>query len=229
MVQFGQYLQSFRYSDWSEHYLDYEGLKRIIYSQNPQLNDLSSGDQVEVKKNELKLKVKKSKRTLLRGSDEIIRESTEFQEQRRRLSHLSESAKHNKNYQEFLKKLDENLLKINSFYETKKAFLNERLQSVENSLNTKIIKKSQVKRSLEEIFIELVLLKDFASLNYTGFTKLLKKHDKILWDIVPPLRAHYIKDKCNQQPVFGILDEVFSLQLETQVKTVNLLTDFIFL
>jgi len=65
---------------------------------------------------------------------------------------------------------------------------------------------------LKRIYCDVLLLRDFSSLNYTGITKILKKHDKMLPRFA--CRASFIKKHANPLPVFGLLDSLFRLQQE---------------
>ena len=62
--------------------------------------------------------------------------------------------------------------------------------------------------------MELSLLRDFSSVNYTGFAKILKKHDKTLPALA--MKREFFERHVNRRPVFGILDELYHLQAETQ-------------
>ena len=39
--------------------------------------------------------------------------------------------------------------------------------------------QQDARRQFHQIYVELQQLRDFSSVNYTGFSKLLKKHDKV--------------------------------------------------
>jgi len=66
------------------------------------------------------------------------------------------------------------------------------------------------------LYVEVNLLRDYSSLNYTGFSKILKKHDKTLPHFA--MRRRFFEERINCLPVFGILDELYRLQAETQVR-----------
>jgi len=66
------------------------------------------------------------------------------------------------------------------------------------------------------LYVEVNLLRDYSSLNYTGFSKILKKHDKTLPQFA--MRRRFFEERINRLPVFGILDELYRLQAETQVR-----------
>eukprot|EP00475_Leptophrys_vorax_P020880 TRINITY_DN28637_c0_g1_i1.p1 TRINITY_DN28637_c0_g1~~TRINITY_DN28637_c0_g1_i1.p1 ORF type:complete len:639 (-),score=171.00 TRINITY_DN28637_c0_g1_i1:30-1946(-) len=118
-------------------------------------------------------------------------------------------------HERLVSELDLNLAKINQHYETTKDVITKKLNAIRmDSLNGVDLK--DFKQDLEVCYSQAVILKDFASLNYTGFAKLLKKHDKLLKGHVNGLRASYIRDKVNKEPVFGVLDDIYRLQVETQ-------------
>jgi SPX domain protein involved in polyphosphate accumulation len=126
-------------------------------------------------------------------------------------------------YVQFKEELDRNLNKINQFYEETREMCRVELKAVED---VAVYRKrwadadaEKYRKALERTYVQLVILKDFASINYTGFAKLMKKHDKLIKRYVEPLRAMYLKDKVNKKPVFGIL------QVEAQYLYADLFHD----
>jgi len=75
--------------------------------------------------------------------------------------------------------------------------------------------REQVKHDLQSLYIELSMLRDYSSLNYTGFSKILKKHDKTL--PVLKMKRDYFKANIDKRSVFGTQDELHRLQVRTQV------------
>jgi hypothetical protein len=90
--------------------------------------------------------------------------------------------------------------------------LQERLKS--SSFTDRPQLKEEVRMLFQTLNVDFHLLKDFSSLNYTGFSKILKKHDKVC----PrnKMKVNYIRNQMNRQPVFGILDELYRYQVLTQ-------------
>jgi SPX domain protein involved in polyphosphate accumulation len=119
-------------------------------------------------------------------------------------------------HDQLIVELDANLQKINLHYEKTKDEILNRLNAIKMDSAAENAELKDFKSDLEQCYSQAVILKDFASLNYTGFAKLLKKHDKMLKGHFPPLRLTYIRENVNTQPVFGVLDDIYRLQVETQ-------------
>lgn len=92
---------------------------------------------------------------------------------------------------------DQELKKINTFYSEKLAEATRRyaalsveLKEANEAINQKSTKKNKAKISprkiqelklaFSEFYLSLILLQNYQNLNYTGFRKILKKHDKLL-------------------------------------------------
>lgn len=56
-------------------------------------------------------------------------------------------------------------------------------QQVGRNEETPRLKTYDLKLALSEFYLSLVLLQNYQSLNYTGFRKILKKHDKVSFHI----------------------------------------------
>jgi hypothetical protein len=80
---------------------------------------------------------------------------------------------------------------------------------------------SALKNKLEALYVDLSLLRDFSSLNYTGISKILKKRDKLVADrepiMLPKIKQTYLRNKCGRASVFRDVDEVMSLEVRIQV------------
>lgn len=94
---------------------------------------------------------------------------------------------------------DEELKKINTFYSEKLAEATRRYAALTAKLkeakdiSNKVQKKNSTKKpqisarkvqelklAFSEFYLSLILLQNYQNLNYTGFRKILKKHDKLL-------------------------------------------------
>jgi UDP-xylose/UDP-N-acetylglucosamine transporter B4 len=106
--------------------------------------------------------------------------------------------------------------KIQTFYDHTKTELKHQLEHIQSRMRESHDRSVETRRDLEEIWSSLIMLKDFASLNYTGCVKILKKHDKIVGAVLGKMKASFIKEVVNSKPVFGVLDEVFRLHIQVQ-------------
>lgn len=81
--------------------------------------------------------------------------------------------------------------------------------------------RESVKASFHDVYVELSLLRDYSSLNYTGFSKILKKHDKLL--PLFKMKGFYFRNSIHRTPVFGVLDQIMHMQAECLVRFVCVL------
>ncbi|CAG0894708.1 unnamed protein product [Cyprideis torosa] len=97
--------------------------------------------------------------------------------------------------EKFFKYCDKELLKINTFFAEKLAEANRRFSGLKSDLvnirkdqeaKTGVrrylprSKQSDLKLAFSEFYLSLILLQNYQNLNFTGFRKILKKHDKLL-------------------------------------------------
>lgn len=86
-----------------------------------------------------------------------------------------------KEEQEFVKFLDENLEKVYSFQQEKYDQLNDQLNSLQTSIQDPDNKfeLDDFLKKLDEVLTDAQQLDHFQRLNYTGFIKIVKKHDRL--------------------------------------------------
>ncbi|KAK3928394.1 Xenotropic and polytropic retrovirus receptor 1 [Frankliniella fusca] len=124
-------------------------------------------------------------------------------------------ARHFSNFDEvFFQYCDKELKKINTFYSEKLAEATRKsatlrselqlaLQEREKSKGKRPARKLQdLKLAFSEFYLSLVLLQNYQNLNYTGFRKILKKHDKLLsvdsgtaWRVENVETSHFFTNK----------------------------------
>ncbi|XP_067012139.2 solute carrier family 53 member 1 [Anabrus simplex] len=99
----------------------------------------------------------------------------------------------------FFQFCDNELKKINTFYSEKLAEATRKFAALQNELQstrhmevksnksrlvgkppTTVRKIQDLKLAFSEFYLSLILLQNYQNLNYTGFRKILKKHDKLL-------------------------------------------------
>lgn len=80
------------------------------------------------------------------------------------------------------------------------------------------IRKSQdLKLAFSEFYLSLILLQNYQNLNYTGFRKILKKHDKLLQT---PTGAQWKEDKVDSA-AFHTNKDIDKLIHETEASVTN--------
>lgn len=66
-------------------------------------------------------------------------------------------------------------------------------KSNSNKLNLPQRKVQELKLAFSEFYLSLILLQNYQNLNYTGFKKILKKHDKVcILTFIYTIRSLYI-------------------------------------
>eukprot|EP00736_Rhodelphis_marinus_P008619 Rmarinus@m.13607 len=157
-MKFSKRLQFNQFPDWAGMYLDYSGLKKLIYVIDEKV---SAGEELQ--------------------------ELLSVEEQR-----ISESS--------FTRALDCELERINSFYLEKERELTELVEGLlrdaevlltaESEGDTMELERVEFYKHSTEIYVLLRALKDYVDLNFTGFRKILKKHDKVT---LSALKDTYLK------------------------------------
>ncbi|KAK7885977.1 hypothetical protein WMY93_025598 [Mugilogobius chulae] len=80
----------------------------------------------------------------------------------------------------FFQTCEKELAKINTFYSEKLAEAQRRFATLQNELQSSLDAQRRARPSASDAGRPLILLQNYQNLNFTGFRKILKKHDKIL-------------------------------------------------
>ncbi|XP_071262211.1 xenotropic and polytropic retrovirus receptor 1 homolog isoform X2 [Salvelinus alpinus] len=165
-MKFAEHLSSHITPEWRKQYLQYEAFKSMLYAAQDQAPSIEVTDE-----------------------DTVKRYYAKFEEK-------------------FFQNCEKELLKINTFYSEKLAEAQRRFATLQNELQSSLdaqresnapgLRKrktvfhlSQEERckhrnikdlqlAFSEFYLSLILLQNYQNLNFTGFRKILKKHDKIL-------------------------------------------------
>ncbi|KAJ7992834.1 hypothetical protein DPEC_G00266130 [Dallia pectoralis] len=165
-MKFAEHLSSHITPEWRKQYLQYEAFKDMLYAAQDQAPSIEVTDE-----------------------DTVKRYYAKFEEK-------------------FFQNCEKELLKINTFYSEKLAEAQRRFATLQNELQSsldaqresnapglrkrkKVFHLSQEERckhrnikdlqlAYSEFYLSLILLQNYQNLNFTGFRKILKKHDKIL-------------------------------------------------
>uniref|UniRef100_A0A1B6J659 SPX domain-containing protein n=1 Tax=Homalodisca liturata TaxID=320908 RepID=A0A1B6J659_9HEMI len=151
-MKFAEHLSAHITPEWRKQYINYEEMKAMLYVA---VEEAPSAEAVE--------------------PDEVSRHFTKFDEM-------------------FFSYCDKELLKINTFYSEKLAEATRKFATLRSELSLSLQQKGRTKRKTDvparklnelklafsEFYLSLILLQNYQNLNYTGFRKILKKHDKLL-------------------------------------------------
>uniref|UniRef100_A0A3B3WC64 Xenotropic and polytropic retrovirus receptor 1a n=1 Tax=Poecilia mexicana TaxID=48701 RepID=A0A3B3WC64_9TELE len=166
-MKFAEHLSSHITPEWRKQYLRYEAFKEMLYSAQDQAPSIEVTDE-----------------------DTVKRYYAKFEER-------------------FFQNCEKELLKINTFYSEKLAEAQRRFATLQNELQSSMdaqrernapsgLRKRRtlfhlrqeersknhnimdLKLAFSEFYLSLILLQNYQTLNFTGFRKILKKHDKIL-------------------------------------------------
>lgn len=177
-MKFGKYLKERERPEWSGKYLDYAALKDLIkVASKEQEAKGFAGEHASYSPRAASL-------TVLRG--ENARDSTE---------------------EKFFQKLEEEVDKIGTFTSEKVQELRSRLYQLQQRVDggegssTKGTKEDELLEEAKDIGDQFLQLEKYVNLNYMGFHKILKKHDKQLPH--SPCRQFYMSHLHNQPWVQG--------------------------
>ncbi|KAK6617882.1 hypothetical protein RUM43_014111 [Polyplax serrata] len=156
-MKFAEHLSAHITPEWRKQYINYEKMKNLLYST---VERAPSAEEVE--------------------SEVLSRYVAKFDEQ-------------------FFHYCDKELTKINTFFAEKlaeasrkyanlKAELAELMEDTNAEKKNKFLgsrsattrKLQELKLAFSEFYLSLILLQNYQNLNFTGFRKILKKHDKLL-------------------------------------------------
>uniref|UniRef100_A0A8C5D1C8 Xenotropic and polytropic retrovirus receptor 1 homolog n=1 Tax=Gouania willdenowi TaxID=441366 RepID=A0A8C5D1C8_GOUWI len=166
-MKFAEHLSSHITPEWRKQYLQYEAFKEMLYAAQDQAPSMEVTDE-----------------------DTVKRYYAKFEER-------------------FFQTCEKELLKINTFYSEKLAEAQRRSATLQNELQSSLdaqresnappgLRKRKtvfhlsqeerckhhnikdLKLAFSEFYLSLILLQNYQNLNFTGFRKILKKHDKIL-------------------------------------------------
>ncbi|KAF1385700.1 hypothetical protein PFLUV_G00110520 [Perca fluviatilis] len=166
-MKFAEHLSSHITPEWRKQYLQYEAFKDMLYAAQDQAPSIEVTDE-----------------------DTVKRYYAKFEER-------------------FFQTCEKELLKINTFYSEKLAEAQRRSATLQNELQSSLDAQREsnappglrrrktmfhlsqeerckhhnikdLKLAFSEFYLSLILLQNYQNLNFTGFRKILKKHDKIL-------------------------------------------------
>ncbi|CAF1385997.1 unnamed protein product [Adineta steineri] len=187
-MKFGEYLRKNLTSEWSSQYIQYEDMKEILYefqSKAPLIN--------EINQNLLRQQyfIDADQEFFQFCEKELTKINTFFAEK------LAESLLRFdflKNEFEYIERNgeDRHLTVINKLYKSDQSDLNLSNENNKMKLRESIskirlkrfqkhehIKLNDFKLGLSEFYLMLIILKNYQTLNFNGFCKILKKHDKL--------------------------------------------------
>eukprot|EP01134_Creolimax_fragrantissima_P002653 CFRG2653T1 len=117
----------------------------------------------------------------------------------------------------FVHMLEEELKKVSDFGFVKYNELNRHVQFLESDLTKQMARqmsenaKDDIKQELGEVTVDITKLAKYNSLNYTGFLKILKKHDKVTkYCLKPSFLA-----RLTRQPFYKETFDTLILKLST--------------
>ncbi|XP_019192650.1 PREDICTED: SPX domain-containing protein 1-like [Ipomoea nil] len=181
--------------EWRDKFLSYKELKKRLKLIEPKGSSASAGDGGEARPNKRpKLAVAGGSAAANGGGDKEAMTEAEV---------------------EFVKLLEDELEKFNTFFVEKEEEYIIRLKDLQdrvakaNDYNDEIIK---IRKEVVDFHGEMVLLENYSALNYTGLAKILKKYDKRTGTL---LRLPFIQ-KVLQQPFFTT-DLLYKLVKECEI------------
>ncbi|CAK1594620.1 unnamed protein product [Parnassius mnemosyne] len=154
-MKFAEHLSAHITPEWRKQYINYEEMKAMLYTA---VEEAPSAENVE---------------------PEVL-------------------SRHFANFDEtFFHYCDQELKKINTFYSEKLAEATRKFATLQSELKSQFNmmkprgggdskkaisrrKVQELKLAFSEFYLSLILLQNYQNLNYTGFRKILKKHDKLL-------------------------------------------------
>ena len=138
----------------------------------------------------------------------------------------------------FFERLRQELRKVSNFYNTQESILLNRTAQFAQELTaaelqhidekdaeekeTRVITLSRLMESCKVLYVDLMMLENFAVMNYGGFAKILKKHDKNTSFIT---QERYLRKVVNVKPfaLYEQLKKAISLSEQAFTRLVNMI------
>jgi len=208
-MKFGEYLQTNIHQEWAPHYLDYDELKHIIKILENQLAGMNVTEYT------------------LKGTSLTVPPQTNASglpiERQRKYSEASGSDASQQHIractqEDFYKQLEKEMSKIENFTKSEVKRVRSKLAEVESQLSELVPNTSSSSASgpgtlhntlldkVGEAGQEFLRLEKYVNLNFMGFHKILKKHDRRLPN---PCKAFYVGRLYEQSWVRGDFSDVF--------------------
>ncbi|XP_021120996.1 xenotropic and polytropic retrovirus receptor 1 isoform X4 [Heterocephalus glaber] len=186
-MKFAEHLSAHITPEWRKQYIQYEAFKDMLYSAQDQAPSVEESVHM-LRKSSLR---ESSPRPPITDEDTVKRYFAKFEEK-------------------FFQTCEKELAKINTFYSEKLAEAQRRFATLQNELQSSLDAQKEstgvttlrqrrkpvfhlsheervqhrnikdLKLAFSEFYLSLILLQNYQNLNFTGFRKILKKHDKIL-------------------------------------------------
>ncbi|XP_039267129.2 xenotropic and polytropic retrovirus receptor 1 homolog [Styela clava] len=164
-MKFGENLQAHLTPEWRSQYIDYEFLKTLLYDCREESPDAEITEEATVQRYYARFEEK----FFAICDKELTKVNTFYAEK------LAESTRKFATLQSELQAQKASLLKKGPVRQRRKS---EFLIPTRKNVQVKTVK--DLKLAFSEFYLSLILLQNYQELNFTGFRKILKKHDKML-------------------------------------------------
>uniref|UniRef100_A0A3B5KK56 Xenotropic and polytropic retrovirus receptor 1a n=1 Tax=Xiphophorus couchianus TaxID=32473 RepID=A0A3B5KK56_9TELE len=166
-MKFAEHLSSHITPEWRKQYLRYEALKEMLYSAQDHAPSIEVTDEDTVKRYYAKFE----ERFFQNCEKELLKINTFYSEK------LAEAQRRFATLQNELQSSMDAQREQNTPYGLRKRKTLFHLTQEERSKHHNIM---DLKLAFSEFYLSLILLQNYQNLNFTGFRKIVKKHDKIL-------------------------------------------------
>ena len=179
---------------WQESWLDYHSLKGLIYTIRSAKNGLSSDEESHATTSSAATATSSSSTSSSTTTTSTSTSASSTPDESSTPTSSADQGEQGEQSRTFFEKLREELKKVSTFYNNQEIVHLERttqfaqeLQAAElmsidetdlEQKETRVITLSRLMESCKVLYVDLMMLENFAVMNYGGFAKILKKHDK---------------------------------------------------
>uniref|UniRef100_A0A1I8IBI9 SPX domain-containing protein n=1 Tax=Macrostomum lignano TaxID=282301 RepID=A0A1I8IBI9_9PLAT len=172
-MKFAEHLQAHLTPEWRTQYIKYDDLKEFLYKC---ANEISEELDEETRQAYF---ISKDEEFYNVCNDELIKINDFFEEKvaeaKRRLKDLEQELAE---YKQFKQQLATQKLQANGVDAVLPGAMIRRYRDMKKHRG-RVRKLQEIKLAFQEFYLNLILLQNYQALNFTGFRKILKKHDKI--------------------------------------------------
>ncbi|XP_041370667.1 xenotropic and polytropic retrovirus receptor 1-like isoform X2 [Gigantopelta aegis] len=171
-MKFAEHLGAHITPEWRKQYIQYEVMKEMLYTAQEQAPSPDVVDQSGIQR----FLARFDERFFQFCDKELAKINTFF------LEKLSEATRKYASLKADLELYIEHAMRTHhaNFSVSRRSSIYARFKDKENAGAAHICKLHDLKLAFSEFYLSLILLQNYQSLNFTGFRKILKKHDKLM-------------------------------------------------
>lgn len=179
-MKFAQTLATHVTPEWRSQYIDYDLMKEMLYQAILSLPAVDTDEDGEIQGDSEAILAKFNQEFFTYADKELAKVNTFFAEKLSEALRKFATLKNALKFFQFREEPGENGKKFGRRMVRPNASTLFRKSEQEREMSKQYKKVNDLKLAFSEFYLSLVLLQNYQNLNYQGFRKIMKKHDKLL-------------------------------------------------